>query len=207
MVSNANSQLPITGLAQLQNMNSVDQLKLMLLRNMSPTERQRLFGQQQQQQFRTPMRSSLGQMQSSAGVGSNMSGDILQRLEQFTNRDRTERSGLSVVSESDRSSSSNGSTSVAVGQGGAVDRSYPMQDIEYPGQNDCMFGRGGGTSNHIGYVHAILSRIIVVYTCLMSFSYTLFNSLSLDCSNINFRCVNFHEDGTVLWRIFRIVTT
>ena len=31
-----------------------------------------------------------------------------------------------------------------------VDPSYPMTDIEYPGQNDCMFGRGGGTSNHIG---------------------------------------------------------
>lgn len=169
MASNTNSQLPITGLAQLQNMISVDQLKLVLLRNMSPSERQRLFGQQQQQ-FRSPIRSSLGQMQSSAGVGSNTSGDILQRLEQFTNRDRTERSGLSVVSESDRSSSSNGSSSAAVGQGGVVDRSYPVQDIEYPGQNDCMFGRGGGTSNHIGYVHAILSRIIVVYACLMSHS-------------------------------------
>lgn len=34
-----------------------------------------------------------------------------------------------------------------------VDPSYPLTGIEYPGQNDCMFGRGGGTSNHIGNIN------------------------------------------------------
>ena len=36
--------------------------------------------------------------------------------------------------------------------GGAMGFSYPMQGIDYPGMNDVMCGRGGGTNNHIGNI-------------------------------------------------------
>lgn len=33
------------------------------------------------------------------------------------------------------------------------DGAYPMAGIEYPGPHDCLFGRGGGASNHIGNIN------------------------------------------------------
>ena len=155
----------MTGLEQLYSMNQLSQPlarqnQAQGLGNLSLADIQRILGQQQ--------------LQNTPGAGNSTTG-MLRRPEQFTNQDRLARSGLSVVSDESSGSGSNKSnstsSSVTVGSAsrvavagsdknigqpvahGEVDPSYPMTDIEYPGQNDCMFGRGGGTSNHIGNIN------------------------------------------------------
>ncbi|CAB9519415.1 Transcriptional regulator [Seminavis robusta] len=51
------------------------------------------------------------------------------------------------------SSNSTGSGGCGGQQNPANISSHPMEDIEYPGQHDVMFGRGGGASNHIGNIN------------------------------------------------------
>ena len=149
----------VSVLAQQQQQQQRPGARAPNVANMSPADIQSALALLQQQQGRAPVASGFGQMQSPARVGtSNLSGDMmLRRLEQFVNRDRLQRSGPSAVSDSDKSTSSSSNDERAPGdvpsRRGEVDSAYPMTDIEYPGQHDCMFGRGGGASNHIGNIN------------------------------------------------------
>lgn len=149
-----------TELSQWQNLNAVNQFSQLPMRqnqvqglgNLSSADIQRVLGQLQQP------------TQNTTAAG-NIFSEMLRKPEQFTNQDRLARSGRSVVSEGSGSRSNKSTSTIAssimgspsratVNENGSdVDPSYPMTDIEYPGQNDCMFGRGGGTSNHIGNIN------------------------------------------------------
>lgn len=68
-----------------------------------------------------------------------------------------EGSGNASVNESAESGSSGGGGGGGTGGRSAVSRDnsyggHQMNDIEYPGPNDVMLGRGSGTSNHIGNI-------------------------------------------------------
>jgi hypothetical protein len=62
---------------------------------------------------------------------------------------------VSSGSTSNESDSQNSSSQQRSGDATSTSAStssgpYPLTNIEHPGVHDCMFGRGGGTSNHIG---------------------------------------------------------
>lgn len=137
---------------------------------------QRALGQQQQSGNPTGLQAPQSSSQDDDRKPTAMTG-LLQSPDQFTNQDRLFRGGRSIVSDNSSATrqtgsplSGSGNTSIdggATSSAGAsskssgpghhdahgVDPSYPLKGIEYPGQNDCMFGRGGGTSNHIGNIN------------------------------------------------------
>ena len=190
---------PAPGQAQSQQTSNMNQLSQLFMNQnqaqglggLSSSDIQRVLGQQQGNSnasstggFQVPNAPQATHNQANTGTAT---AGLLHRPEQFTNQDRLDRSGLSVVSESssakgniisDGTNRTNGGNinpngaqpSVGHRDARGVDPAYPMTDIEYPGQNDCMFGRGGGTSNHIGYVLFRLERPTDLYRALVRLS-------------------------------------